>query len=121
MKSEEFKGKEFSIAVAVGFGLERADFVVDSFKFGGGELEVVVGQEAGTVAGERFGDFVEDAHAGGEGAVDPVLEEGGGQSLVGLIPELGNLLAQVVGGGEGLVEREGLVQTLGFVASRVEV
>src|SRR5438094_839828 len=59
--------------------------------------------------------------AGGLGPGQPVEQEGGGLVLVVLLPELPQLLLEVVGRGQRLVEAQGLLQAFPLPPPGVEV
>jgi len=56
--------------------------------------------------GEHLREFVEHADAGDSRPCYPVIQEQGGSLFIPLIPELPEILFQVIGHGEGLVETQ---------------
>ena len=106
--------EELLVAVAVGLALECFDFVVETFQRSGTDGAAVVVQQAGAVEVEGVGHLDQHREFRRLGASAPVVEEPGRGGEVLLVPEESEFLFHVVGGGQRLVDPQGLVEPLAF-------
>ena len=89
----------FIVSEAVSATLQSADFVVDAFERSGGNRFVVPFEQAATVGQQGVAHGLQDADAGGVGAAAPIGEELLGRRLGRLLPELSQIVLDLVRGG----------------------
>src|SRR5579863_1673005 len=107
MQREELECKEFVVAIAECLTVEQADFVVDRFERASGNGMVIPSQKVAAMGRQGVGEFDEQSNAGVPGILEPGIEELGGRSLVGLFPELVQVVFHVVSNGQRLIELQG--------------
>src|ERR1035437_10767906 len=110
MEAKQFEAEEFLVAVAVGHAFEVFDLVVGALQGSGGDGVIVPCQNAVAEAFQGLGEVVEDGDAGAAGATAPAVEAPLGGGLIALIPELPEVLLEVIGGGQGGVELQGFLK-----------
>ena len=121
MESQDFEFEKFLVTEAVSLTFHGFDFVVGAFQGAGGDRVIIVGQDAPAIEGQSFGEFNQHGNAGSRSPVHPILEDGGGGGLICLEPDLPQVLFQVVGQGQGLIELQRGGQPFGFPAVGIEI
>ena len=101
--------------------MEEFDFVVGSFEGAGRDGVVILIEDAFAVGSERACELQELFDAARFGIRDPVIEEDAAGDFARLLPDLGEVLLEVVGRGQRLVELESFLQSLAVATFRVEV
>ena len=101
--------------------MEEFDFVVGSLQGSGRDGVVVPVEDSFAVGLQCAGKLHQLPDPAGCGGGDPAVEDDAGGGLVLLHPDLGEVFLEVVGRGQRLVQLEGLLQSLAFVAFRIEV
>ena len=105
------------VSVPVGTSLHRADFIVDAFDGSAGDRFEVPVEQSLAMSSQRLGHGLENSNAGSIRSSAPIVQEllGGLHGL--LIPELSEILFQVIGSRQWLVERQRLLKLLSFIDS----
>jgi len=104
----DFEVEEFLVAESVVLALHGFDFVVGAFEGSGGDGMIVPGEDALGVGQESAGELLDDADAGSQGLQIPRLEEPAGLGFAGLVPQLSQIFLEIVGGGQRLIQLQGL-------------
>ena len=95
--------------------------MVGSLQGAGGDGVVVPVEDSFAVGLPCAGERHQLPDPAGCGGGDPAVEDNAAGGLVRLLPDLGEVFLEVVSRGEGLIQLEGLLQSLAFVAFRIEV
>ena len=95
--------------------------MVGSLQGAGGDGVVVPVEDSFAVGLPCAGERHQLPDPAGCGGGDPADEDDAAGGLVRLLPDLGEVFLEVVSRGEGLVQFEDFLQSLAFVAFRIEV
>ena len=121
MQGIEFSDEVISVTVAIGGSLESADLVIDAFESAGRDGEVVPVEDAGPMSFQCVGHCLENLDAGGPGAGTPVFQVPACDGFVGLLPDLTEVLFQVVGDRQRLIQVECFHQSCPFILCFIEI
>src|SRR5713101_4708441 len=121
MDAEDFEFEERAITKAVGLSFHRLDLGVGAFQRSGGDRVVVIGQDAFLVAFQGVRELGQHADTGGTGTSQPIPKDAASVALELLVPDLPEILLEVIGDGQRGVQAWGVFQALVFVACAVEV
>ena len=121
MESKDFQPEEFLISVSIGLAFHSFDLVVGAFQWPCGDGVVVVGQDSKGVKTKRLRKFVQYLDAAGFGVGDPVHKQRLGSLLVVLFPDLVEFLLEIISHSQRLIQSQGFLEALRFLADRIEV
>ena len=111
MEREESEFEVIVSSIAVGSSLECSNLVVGAFQRAGGDRVIVPVQESCAMSTQGVAHGPEHSNAGGFRASALVVEERRGCGLRGLLPELTQVVFEVVRLSQWFVELERLGQT----------
>ena len=97
------------------------DFVVGALKGARGNGIIVPGQDAVAVGAKGSGKTHQHRDFGSLGLLDPVVKKGFGGFFGRLIPQLAQILFEIVGRRKGFVDLQCLPEAAGFTLCSVEV
>src|SRR5262249_36545556 len=121
MDRQDLPLEELPVPEPIRLPLHRLDLVVRPLHRTAADHDIVVRQQPAPVPRERLGHLLEDPDPRRLGPADPPVEERGGEPLPRLLPEPPEVLLQVVGRRQRLVELQRLVQPLLLVLFPGEV
>ena len=105
MQGIKFSNEVISVTVAIGGSLEGADFVVDAFESAGRDWKVVPVENAGPMSFQCVGHYLQNPDAGSPGAGTPVFKKPACDGFAGLLPDLTEILFQIVGVNTGVFKK----------------
>ena len=94
------------IAEAVRLAFHGLDLGVGALQRACGDGVVVVGKDAAAVFVHRGGELFQHRDLRGASAGDPILENAPSGVFVALLPDLPQILLEIVGDGQGATERQ---------------
>src|SRR5262249_15001599 len=121
MNRQDLQLEELTVAEAIGLAFHGLDLGVGAFQGAGGYRVVVPGQDTRLMLLESIGEPLEQPDARGARTGQPVAEYTPGRALVGLVPDLPQILLEIVGDGQRLVQTQGPLQPLVLVALGIQV
>jgi hypothetical protein len=121
MDRQDLEFEELVVPESVGLPFHGLDLVVGPFKAARANRAVVLGKQTGSVCVQRVGHLMEHGGSRSLGPPGPVVEKRGDKSLAWLLPELLQVLFEVVGKCQGFVQLQGLLRALSLASVGVEV
>ena len=100
VEGKEFEPEVFLVSVAVGLSFQSFDFVVGSFERSGRDSVSVPVEDAGAIAFEGVGDCHQHLDSGSSGSGTPVGQKQVGIDAISLLPNLPQILFEVVRDGQ---------------------
>ncbi len=121
MDSQDLEFVELTISEPIGLSFHGLDLGVGAFQWPRRYWVVVVRQDARLVLVEGVGELLQHTDARGPRPRHPVAQHAPRGSLVGLTPDLPEVLLEVVGDRQRLVQLQGVPEALLLVAFGIEV
>src|SRR5512135_1736512 len=118
---QDLQLEELLVAEPIRLPLHRLDLVVRPLHRARRDHHVVVGQQTTPMRRQRLGHLLQHLDPRCLRALDPAIEQQRPELLPRLLPELAEVLLQVVGHGQRLVQSQRLLQLLPLVLLLVEV
>jgi hypothetical protein len=113
--------KELHVPEPVRLALHRFDLIVRPLHRAAREHDVIIREQSRTVCCQRFGYLLEHLDPGLARAPNPAVAKRSRERLPGLVPEPSQIVLQVVGRRQWLVQGQRFLQPLFFVLLRIEI
>jgi len=115
MERMQLEDKVLWITIPIRHSLKGSDFIVDAFDGAAGDREVIPVENARPVSLQSLRHGLQDFDSRCSSATTPVGQEFSGADFVELLPDLTQIVLEVIGRRKGLVQSQSFLEPSPFI------